>query len=57
MSYSCYFLVSRYDLLIRCWNEVPEKRPSFEDLVHEIGSQLQEVAGYLELGEIQELVS
>ena len=39
---------SRYDLVSQCWEESPEKRPSFEDLVKEINILLEEVAGYLE---------
>ena len=38
----------RYALISRCWSESPDKRPFFEDLVHEVDSLLISVAGYLE---------
>ena len=41
-------MYTRYDLVTQCWEESPEKRPCFEDLVKEINILLEEVAGYLE---------
>ena len=32
-----------------CWNALPEKRPSFSELVAVIASCLEEMAGYLDL--------
>ena len=43
-----FHILKRYDLIIQCWNASPEKRPFFEDLVEEIDSLLEGVAGYLE---------
>ena len=33
----------------RCWAQSPDKRPSFQDLVGDITSMLDNVAGYLDL--------
>ena len=33
----------------QCWNESPENRPSFKDLIQEIEYLLQGVSGYIEL--------
>ena len=41
-------ILCRYDLVTRCWEESPEKRPCFEDLIKEINILLENVAGYLE---------
>ena len=32
-----------------CWNALPEKRPTFSELVTVISSHLEEMAGYLDL--------
>ena len=32
-----------------CWNEAPEQRPTFLELVEQISATLEEEAGYLEM--------
>ena len=34
--------------MCECWIEVPDKRPSFKDLVISVNSLLEGVAGYLD---------
>ena len=41
-------LPCRYTLIVECWNESPDERPHFKDLVLKIVSLLEKVAGYLE---------
>ena len=38
-----------YFLLLHCWEEQPEKRPSFSELVVTIATLLEAVGGYLSL--------
>ena len=38
----------RYEVITGCWNESPDKRPSFEDLSQAINSLLEGVAGYMD---------
>ena len=52
---ACYCLIDfialpffRYEEISRCWDEVPENRPCFEDLAEIINSLLEGVAGYLD---------
>ena len=40
---------SRYDMMCMCWNGVPEKRPTFSELVTAISTSLEGMAGYLDL--------
>ena len=44
MSMTC-----RYDLMMNCWNKSPSKRPRFSELVSEISTSLEGMAGYMEL--------
>ena len=38
-----------YSLLLHCWDEQPEKRPSFSKLVVTIATMMEAVGGYLSL--------
>ena len=39
----------RYDMIMRkCWQEMPDKRPFFSDLVTTISTTLENIAGYLD---------
>ena len=40
---------SRYDLMVKCWNKSPAKRPHFSELVSEISTSLEVMAGYMKL--------
>ena len=40
---------SRYDMMCMCWNGVPEKRPTFSELVTVISTSLEGMTGYLDL--------
>ncbi len=42
----------RYIVLTKCWNQCPQDRPTFDDLVTMMDRKLQSIAGYLELGMI-----
>ena len=39
---------SRYSIILRCWCEVAEKRPSFSELVTVITTSLEAIAGYID---------
>ena len=39
----------RYDLMMKCWNKSPAKRPRFSRLVPEISTSLEGMADYMEL--------
>ena len=39
----------RYDLMMKCWNKSPANRPHFSELVSEISTSLEGMAGYMEL--------
>ena len=39
------YIQYRYDMMVRCWDGEPAHRPSFSDLVTDITSQLDSVAG------------
>ena len=42
-------LFCRYDMIMReCWQELPDKRPFFSDLVTTISTSLERIAGYLD---------
>ena len=38
----------RYEMIAGCWAELPDKRPSFQDLVQSVSSLLEGVAGYMD---------
>ena len=40
---------SRYGLMMSCWDKEQEKRPAFSELVTDISTILEGMAGYLEL--------
>ena len=40
----------RYSIMLECWKENPEDRPTFSQLVSSISSQLEGMAGYLDVG-------
>ena len=44
-----YLFCFRFDIMGSCWNALPEKRPTFSELVTVISSHLEEMAGYLDL--------
>ena len=44
-----FFIVSRYDLLMRCWNEEPYIRPTFTDLVEELDTMLSKMTNEVQL--------
>ena len=48
-SYNHFFSPLRYSMMYVCWNESPEQRPTFLDLVDLISITLEEEAGYLDL--------
>ena len=37
-----------YDVMMRCWNHIPDERPLFGELVVSLNILLEEVAGYLD---------
>lgn len=37
-----------YDVIMKCWEELPDKRPSFAELVVLLSTLLEEIAGYLD---------
>jgi len=44
----CKLIISRYDeVMIRCWDKEPEKRPTFSDVVDYLTSMMTAGADYL----------
>ena len=39
----------RYDLMMKCWNKSPARRPRFSELVSVISTSLEGMADYMEL--------
>ena len=39
-------------MVLQCWSERADKRPSFSDLVMEISKLLEEIAGYMDFSSI-----
>ena len=39
----------RYDVMKRCWQEEPEHRPTFSEMVTVISTSLEGMSGYLDL--------
>lgn len=37
-------------MMMMCWNEQPEKRPSFSDIVRVVENRISVIAGYLDVG-------
>ena len=46
---SVIFFGNRYDVMKRCWQEKPEQRPPFSELVAVISTSLEGMSGYLDL--------
>ena len=44
----CHCVHYRYDLILQCWKERADKRPSFHDLVTKVSMFLEEIAGYID---------
>ena len=42
------YSISSYDVIMNCWKEHPEKRPSFAELVVTLTSLLEDIAGYMD---------
>ena len=39
----------RYNIMKECWEELPDNRPTFSDLVTTISASLEAIAGYMDL--------
>ena len=50
LSYYFSDLYCSHDIMMNCWNELPEKRPSFSELVKTITTALEEITDYLDVG-------
>ena len=47
----CHFiLLASYKMMRKCWEMVPDDRPSFEDLHANTSKYTEHIAGYLEMG-------
>lgn len=47
---------NRYEVMLHCWCQSSEERPTFSELVKELGSIINPIANYMEMGAISELV-
>ena len=48
-----YYAISysdSYVMMRKCWEMLPEKRPSFKDLYTNTSQYIEHIAGYLDLG-------
>ena len=52
--YQKEFVVSRYDLMTKCWEELPENRPTFAELCTELEAMMSVDKAYLDLTNIEE---
>ena len=50
--FSFHFIVCRYDIMLQCWQETPEDRPTFKDLHSKLHSILSESAVRIHLRNI-----
>ena len=46
--------MSRYDLMTKCWEELPENRPTFAELRTELEAMMSVDKAYLDLTNIEE---
>ena len=46
-------IISRYSLMLRCWDADPEDRPSFTKIAQTISKSLQIMSEYLDLSMVQ----
>ena len=46
-----------YTIMLECWKENPDERPTFSQLVVTISSQLEGLGGYLDMGMFGDLQS
>ena len=53
----CHLDHCRFEIMMNCWEEVPEDRPSFSDLVATLSQMMVSEAGYLSLSPDTESVS
>ena len=44
-----YFLVSSYEMMLKCWHGIPEQRPTFTELSQIISTFIEHIAGYLDI--------
>ena len=49
LNYSFSLPFSRYTLMMNCWGKLPEKRPSFSDIVLTVSKYTEIIAGYLDI--------
>lgn len=54
-SVECHSLF-RYDLMLKCWDIDPVKRPAFSEIAKEIEHVMEMAAGYLEMCTISQTV-
>lgn len=47
-----YGITYRYSIILECWQEDPDERPTFSHLVSSISSQLESMAGYLDVNTV-----
>jgi len=47
--------IFRYSFICNCWHKDPEMRPTFTAVASTISEQLQSTAGYLPIGDFEEL--
>ena len=45
--YHC--MIHRFQIMMACWVEMPEERPSFSDIVKIIDNRMSAIAGYLDV--------
>ena len=43
-------LIYSYVMMKKCWEMIPEKRPSFKELHTNTSQYIEHIAGYLDLG-------